>query len=99
MEVAVIARSQPWRAERDTPLAQGPVLGAGRPAFPRRGNGELLLFGLFRHGRQPPVGWVRDQRSSIVPIPLDRPDRAVVAGLAVGAFETRFGSLDIRQRA
>src|SRR5215831_7353123 len=98
---ALISRHQRRRAIGDAAFLQWPVLrfvgpadqpyGAAKNSLPYRSLCRLLC-----HGGQPPVARLRDERGSIFPIPLDRPDGAVIAGLAVGALETRFGSVDIR---
>ena len=67
--------------------------------IPRPDCGSLFLFRLRCHGRQTAIRRVYDQRGSVVPLPGDRPNRTVVAGLTVDALETRLSSFDIRQRA
>ena len=64
------------------------TLGAVGPAGILKSIGSSSFLSLRRHRGQPPVNGVGYQRGSIFPFPLYSPHRAVVACLAVDAFES-----------
>jgi len=64
------------------------LLALGR-TLRRCGIGFTPRLSFRRHSGQPAVGRVRNERSSVIPLPLDRPDGAVIARVAVDAFEPR----------
>ena len=79
--IAVVAGKEARHAERDAPFAQTTVRPrVGGVIRQTRELASQSLFGGRRHGGQPAVGRIDDERRAVVDVALDQPDLTVVAG-------------------